>query len=193
KVLSWAYCLKELCNPFLDHHQIIQALPVVAVTTTSGTGSHVTQASVISDLKLHEKMTFFHSSLFPKVSIIDPEIMITVPKKVTAATGFDALCHAIESYFNPRASMLTKILSLQSIEIIVETLPKLIHDPKNLNYREKLAYADTLSGICLSNAGAEAPHPIGEIINGYFPELSHGETLAFVYPTYFKHVISIIP
>jgi len=193
KKKSWELLFKSLSNPFSDGNPLIQSLPLIAITTTSGTGSHITQASVISDLNNNEKNTLFHSTLFPNECIVDPELMNTVPSHVTSATGFDALCHAFESFLNPNASRLTRTLSLQSMNIIVQTLPKLIRDINNQEYRELMAYADTLSGICLSNAGAEAPHPIGEIINGYIPELSHGETLAFVYPSYCKYIIDIIP
>ena len=193
KEFTWEFCFEEFSNPFLDNDETIQALPVLAINTTAGTGSQVTQAAVITNTLKNEKNTLFHSCLFPKLSIIDPELMVTVPRKITAITGFDALSHAIESYFNPRASMLSTTLSLQAITLIVQTLPKAINDLENIVWREKLAYADYLAGICLSNAGAEAPHPIGEIINGYYPLLAHGETLAFVYPSFFKNVSTKIP
>lgn len=191
--LSWEYCFDELSNPFSDSDNTVNVLPIIAVTTTSGTGSQLTQAAVISDESENSKMTIFHSNLFPRISFVDPELMVTVPKRVTSITGFDALSHAMESYFNPRASRLTTPLSLQAIEEIVTVLPKAIGDLKNVAYRERLAYADCLAGIGLSNAGAEAPHPIGEIINGFYPELSHGETLAFIYPAYLEYISDIIP
>ncbi|WP_049682365.1 iron-containing alcohol dehydrogenase [Peribacillus loiseleuriae] len=190
---TWESSFREFSDPFHDHDQSVKALPIVTITTTSGTGSQVTQAAVVTDTERKEKLTLFHSCLFPRVSIVDPELMITVPEKSTATTGFDAMCHAIESYFNPRATKLTETLSLQAISIIVEALPLVMKDLENVSLREKLAYADTLAGICLSNAGAEAPHPIAETINGYFPDLAHGETLSFVYPNYLKHVSTIIP
>lgn len=190
---SWEYCFKEFSDPFLDRDATVKALPVVTITTTSGTGSHVTQAAVITDSEKKEKLTLFHTCLFPKESFVDPELMITVPQKATAATGFDAMCHAMESYFNPRSTRLTETLSFQAITIIVDTLPLVLKDLANIEYREKLAYADTLAGICLSNAGAEAPHPIAETINGYLPDLAHGETLAFIYPHYLKHASNVIP
>lgn len=190
---SWDYCFNECSDPFQDKDEAIKALPILAITTTSGTGSHVTQAAVITDVENNDKLTIFHSSLFPKESFVDPELMVSVPKHVTAVTGFDALSHALESYLNPRASLFTETLSLHSISLIAQVLPNVIDDLGNLEYREKLAYADTLSGICLSNAGAEAPHPIGEIINGYYPDLAHGETLAFVYPSFMKHVSHVKP
>ncbi|GGP07717.1 iron-containing alcohol dehydrogenase [Oceanobacillus neutriphilus] len=192
-VLGWEACFQRFSDPFAANAEAVAALPVMAITTTSGTGSQVTQAAVITDSESKDKMTIFHPDLIPAIGLIDPELMLTVPKKVTAITGFDALSHAMESYLNPRASVLTKYLSLQAIEMVVNALPELLHDLHNMELREKLAYADTIAGICLSNAGAEAPHPIGEMINGYYPELAHGETLAFVYPAYFDYVSGIVP
>ncbi|MEH7502487.1 iron-containing alcohol dehydrogenase [Neobacillus drentensis] len=190
---SWDYCFNEFSDPFSDRDETVRALPVITITTTSGTGSHITQAAVVTDSEKKEKLTLFHSSLVPKESFVDPELMITVPQKATAATGFDAMCHAMESFFNPRSTRFTELLSKEAITIIAETLPLLLKDLANIVYRKKLAYADTLAGICLSNAGAEAPHPIAETINGFLPELSHGETLAFVYPNYLKHASNVIP
>ncbi|MCT1901963.1 iron-containing alcohol dehydrogenase [Oceanobacillus sojae] len=193
RALSWEECFQRLSDPFADNAEATAALPVIAITTTSGTGSQVTQAAVITDSESKGKMTIFHPDLIPDIGLIDPELILTVPKRATAITGFDALSHAMESYLNPRASVLTKSLSLQAIEMIVDALPELLNDLQNMELREKLAYADTIAGICLSNAGAEAPHPVGEMINGYYPELAHGETLAFVYPAYFDYVSGIVP
>ena len=87
------------------------SLPFLAVSTTSGTGSQCTQAAVVSDTKIKKKLSF-HLDLFPKAAIIDPELMLTVPDRVTAATGFDAFTHAFESYLGGRTSPLTEQLSL---------------------------------------------------------------------------------
>lgn len=193
EALSWEECFQRFSDPFANNAEAAEMLPVIAITTTSGTGSQVTQAAVITDSESNDKMTIFHPGLIPEIGLIDPELMLTVPKRATAITGFDALSHAMESYLNPRASNLTKSLSLQAIEMIVDALLELLNDLQNMELRKKLAYADTVAGICLSNAGAEAPHPIGEIINGYYPDLAHGETLAFVYPTYFDYVSGIAP
>ena len=168
-------------------------LPFIAVSTTSGTGSQCTQAAVISDNKKKEKITLFHLDLFPKVAIIDPELMTSVPASVTAATGFDAFTHAFESYLGGRTSPLTRQMSLEAIQLVIENLPRAIQQPKNIEYRTQLAWADTLAGMCLSNGGADLPHPLGEIIGGICPRIAHGETLAMVYPSFLEYKKNIAP
>ena len=186
-IISWVKVFNSYNHPFNYVASKKHTLPFIAVSTTSGTGSQCTQAAVISDNKKKEKITLFHLDLFPKVAIIDPELMTSVPAGVTAATGFDAFTHAFESYLGGRTSPLTRQMSLEAIELVVENLPKAIQQPKNIEYRTQLAWADTLAGMCLSNGGADLPHPLGEIIGGICPRIAHGETLAMVYPSFLEY------
>ena len=192
-VINWGKALISYDHPFNYIASKQHTLPFIAVSTTSGTGSQCTQAAVISDNQKKEKITLFHLDLFPKVAIIDPELMTSVPKGVTAATGFDAFTHAFESYLGGRTSPLTKQMSFQAIELVIENLPKAIKEPNNIEYRTKLAWADTLAGMCLSNGGADLPHPLGEIIGGICPRIAHGETLAMVYPSFLEYKKNIAP
>ena len=186
-IISWVKVFNSYNHPFNYVASKKHTLPFIAVSTTSGTGSQCTQAAVISDNKKKEKITLFHLDLFPKVAIVDPELMTSVPAGVTAATGFDAFTHAFESYLGVRTSPLTRQMSLEAIELVVENLPKAIQKPKNIEYRTQLAWADTLAGMCLSNGGADLPHPLGEIIGGICPRIAHGETLAMVYPSFLEY------
>ena len=192
-VINWGKALISYDHPFNYVASKQHTLPFIAVSTTSGTGSQCTQAAVISDNQKKEKITLFHLDLFPKVAIIDPELMTSVPKGVTAATGFDAFTHAFESYLGGRTSPLTKQMSFQAIELVIENLPKAIKEPNNIEYRTQLACADTLAGMCLSNGGADLPHPLGEIIGGICPRIAHGETLAMVYPSFLEYKKNIAP
>ncbi len=192
-VINWGKALISYDHPFNYVASKQHTLPFIAVSTTSGTGSQCTQAAVISDNQKKEKITLFHLDLFPKVAIIDPELMTSVPEGVTAATGFDAFTHAFESYLGSRTSPLTKQMSFQAIELVIENLPKAIKEPNNVEYRTQLAWADTLAGMCLSNGGADLPHPLGEIIGGICPRIAHGETLAMVYPSYLEYKKNISP
>ena len=192
-VINWGKALIFYDHPFNYVASKQHTLPFIAVSTTSGTGSQCTQAAVISDNQKKEKITLFHLDLFPKVAIIDPELMTSVPAGVTAATGFDAFTHAFESYLGGRTSPLTKQMSFQAIELVIENLPKAIKEPNNIEYRTKLAWADTLAGMCLSNGGADLPHPLGEIIGGICPRIAHGETLAMVYPSFLEYKKNIAP
>jgi len=185
--VDWEDAIEKYSNPFAVGKSPDSALPFVAVSTTSGTGSQSTQAAVVTDTANKNKVTIFHSGLFPSVSIIDPELMLTVPAHVTASTGFDAFTHAFESYLGNLTSPLTERMSLQAIKIVFDYLPKAIEDPSDIEARTQLAWADTLAGMCLANGGAQLPHPLGEIIGGICPRVAHGETLAIVYPEFLKY------
>lgn len=185
--VDWADAIEKYSNPFAIGKSPDSALPFVAVSTTSGTGSQSTQAAVVTDTANKNKVTIFHSGLFPSVSIIDPELMLSVPAHVTAATGFDAFTHAFESYLGNLTSPLTESMSLQAIKIVFDYLPKAIENPSDIEARTQLAWADTLAGMCLANGGAQLPHPLGEIIGGICPRVPHGETLAIVYPEFLKY------
>jgi alcohol dehydrogenase class IV len=161
-------------------------LPIIAVTTTSGTGSHTTKYAVFTNPDLKVKSTIVNEAVFPKAAIVDPELMRTMPAFVSATTGFDAFTHAFESYTNIHANPLIDQLALVSMEIIVKTLEKAIENPDNLEYRTLLATADTLSGICIANVGTTLPHSIGQPISGKCPWVSHGQSLALVYPEFLK-------
>jgi alcohol dehydrogenase class IV len=157
-------------------------LPVVAISTTSGTGSQVTQVSVITNLAERDKSALYHDHCFPKVCIVDPELMMTVPKQVTAPTGFDVFCHAFESTLNPGAGAYVELLAWEAISIVAEKLPILLDDLQNIEAREKMAWADTLAGLCIANAGVTLPHGMAMAIGGMYPYVAHGESLAIVYP-----------
>ena len=182
--IDWDALFATGSNPFIQHEVVSQKkLPLILVPTTSGTGSQVTQAAVIS--RGVEKETIFHQDNFADECIIDPELMKTLPSRITASTGFDAFTHAFESYISKKASVMTEIQGLKAMELVIENLPKALADGLNSEYREKLAIADTFAGSSLANAGAAAPHPLGEIIGG-LTHISHGETLAIVFPAFIK-------
>lgn len=165
--------------PFSD-----TVLPIISVPTTSGTGSQVTQAAVIS--RGEDKLTFYHPCLFSKECILDSELTLTLPNRITSSTGFDAFTHAFESYINPRASVYSEMDSLKAMQLVVENLPKALKDPKNIEYRKNLSMADTLAGRALANSGASAPHPLSELIGGIV-HMAHGEALAVVFPPFIKY------
>ncbi|MGB5849794.1 MAG: iron-containing alcohol dehydrogenase [Ignavibacteriaceae bacterium] len=161
-----------------------KTLPVIAISTTSGTGSQVTQVAVITNTKERNKSAIFNPIIYPKVAIVDPELMLTVPEKVTAATGFDAFCHSFESILHPNSSPYTDTLGWEAIEIVINTLPALVKDLTDLEARKKMAYADTLAGLCIANAGVTLPHGVGMAISGLYPHIAHGDSLALIYPPF---------
>lgn len=182
--ISWEELFSRFSSPY-EYYETYSAgaLPLLCIPTTSGTGSQVTQAAVITRGK--EKITFYHQDLFSKECIIDPNLMRTLPARITAATGFDAFTHAFESYCNPHASAYSRMDSMEAMRLIIENLPAVLAQPDDIERRGSMALADTLAGRALANAGAGAPHPLSEIIGG-ITHLPHGEALAVVFPAYVK-------
>jgi|WetSurMetagenome_2_1015567.scaffolds.fasta_scaffold40901_3 alcohol dehydrogenase class IV len=176
---SWDYLFYKEPQP--DPSKLI---PVIAVSTTSGTGSQVTQVAVITNSKLRDKSALYNNILYPQVCIVDPELMLSVPEFVTATTGFDVLCHAFESSINPGTGAYVDLLAWEAISIVAEYLPKILADLKDVEAREKMAWADTLAGLCIANAGVTLPHGMGMAIGGMYPNVAHGEALAIVYPAF---------
>jgi len=161
-----------------------KTLPIIAVSTTSGSGSQVTQVAVMTQTQTKTKSAIYNSIVYPKVAIVDPDLMRTLPRHNTAATGFDAFCHAFESYLHPAASPYTDLLALEAIRIVAEYLPKVLEDGFYMEGREAMAWADTLAGLCIANAGVTLPHGIGMTISGHCPPIMHGESLAVTYPEF---------
>lgn len=161
------------------------ALPILAIPTTSGTGSQCTQAAVITNEETHQKTTVFRQQFFPSEAIIDPKLMATLPYGMSASTAFDAFCHLSESYMMKRLSCISEPMCITGMRMIVDTLPKLKEDAR-LEYREQLAAADTIAGICLANGGGTIPHFLGEILTSWNTRINHGCSLAVVYPKFIE-------
>jgi len=159
-----------------------KTLPVVAVTTTSGTGSQVTQVAVVTNQAERNKSALYNSILFPRVAIVDPELMLSMPAYITATTGFDAFTHAFESFINPNGSPYTDVLAYEALKIIIQNLPETVTNGSNLENRSRMAWADTLAGLSIANAGVTLPHGIAMAMSGLYPHVAHGQALASVYP-----------
>ena len=176
--ISWDYLF------YRDTQPTEKTLPIIAVSTTSGTGSQVTQVAVVTNTAGRDKSALYHSRLFPDVCIVDPELALTVPKHMTAATGFDAFCHAFESTLHPNASAYGDLLAWEVIETVAGNLPFLLKHLDNIDARSRMAYADTLAGLCIANAGVTLPHGVGMAVSGMYPHVAHGEALAVIYPAF---------
>ena len=159
-----------------------KTLPTIAISTTSGTGSQVTQVAVVTNTASRDKSALYNNILYPRVSIVDPELMTTLPDFVTATTGFDVFCHAFESLIHPNCGAYVKLLAEEALNTVANTLPKILQDPQNIALRSALAWADTLAGLCIANAGVTLPHGMGMAIGGMYPHVAHGQALAIVYP-----------
>jgi len=165
-----------------------KTLPMIQIPTTSGTGSHVTCCSVITDPAKDFKSALWNQDqLFAKVALIDPELMKTVPAAITASTGFDVFTHSFESFINVNASPYTDLLAVESVRLVIENLPTAFKDGGDITARANLAWADTLAGMCIANAGTTLPHAMGQPISGHYPHVSHGQSLAVIYPAFLEY------
>jgi len=178
---AWDYRL------FSDKKITEKRLPIIAITTTSGTGSQVTPVSVVTNSTEKSKFALVDKLLCPKVSIVDPQLMVTVPKHITASTGFDVFTHAFESYIHKDASVYTDMHALEAIKRVVKYLSVVLEDGSNKEARTEMAWADTLAGLCISNAGTTLPHGIGMAIGGHVPNIMHGQVLAIMYPEFMRY------
>ncbi len=151
-------------------------LPIVAIPTTSGTGSEVTPYAVLNNPDLKEKSTIFSDRILPKISIVDPELMVSMPAQLTALTGIDAFSHALESYINIRANSFSKMVAKEAIKIAANCLPMAVSNGKNLEAREKMSWAATLAGIAIAHVGPVLPHALGQPVSG-FTGAPHGGTI----------------
>ncbi len=159
-------------------------LPIVAISTTSGTGTQTSKVSVFTNTADKDKSAMWNDNLLCRAAIVDPELMLSLPARVTAATGFDVFTHTFESYINDTAQPYVDLLALDAIRRVATWLPRVMDNLKDLEGREQLAWADTLAGICLANVGTTLPHAAGQPISGHYPQVSHGESLALIYPAF---------
>lgn len=164
-----------------------KTLPIIAVSTTSGTGSQVTQVAVVTNTENRDKSAIYNSIIYPKVAVVDPELMLTVPAHITASTGFDVFCHSFESMLCPNNSAYINMMARVAISLVLKYLPTAVDNGSDLEARTSLAWADTLAGLCIANAGVTLPHGIGMAISGRYPHVMHGESLALNYPAFSRY------
>jgi alcohol dehydrogenase len=171
------------CAEYLHGRELVspQALPIVAIPTTAGTGSEMNRSAILTDPAIPHKDAVRSDHLFPRVALVDPELTLESPADVTAQTGFDALAHAVESYVSPRSQPLGDALALEAVAGVVAALPRALAQPHDLLARERLALAATSMGYNLSCVGTCLPHRLDKPLCAMFPRLSHGQAIAFLY------------
>lgn len=173
-----------------DRPVLKDPLPVVAITTTAGTGTEADPWTVITKAETNEKIGGGYDKTFPVLSIVDPEIMRTVPPKLTAYQGFDALFHSTEGYLNKKASPISDLYALKAIEYIGKSLSKAVRDGNDLHAREEVALANTLSGMVESLSGCTSEHSLAHAISAYHPDFVHGAALLAISRAYYAHFAS---
>ncbi|WP_139651707.1 iron-containing alcohol dehydrogenase [Raoultibacter phocaeensis] len=174
---------------------ILQAAPVVAISTTAGTGTETDPYSVITNVETGEKLDFAADVLYPAVSIIDPELMVSLPEDQTIYQGIDALFHAAECAITNRAeNRLVDVFAQESISHVLTWLPVVVKEPGNIEGRTMLAYAaDICSGYTQSLINTTSHHIIAQTIGGMFPSVPHGASLIMIAEEYYKRIAAFVP
>jgi alcohol dehydrogenase len=167
-------------------------LPLIAVPTTSGTGSEVTRSSVINDTNRQIKVSLRDWAIAPRIAIVDPELTLGLPPLLTASTGMDALTHAIEAYTCNRATPISDGLALHAMRLIGPNLPIAVADGANRVAREQMMLGSTIAGMAFSNSDVAAVHCIAEALGGRY-DTPHGIANSTFLPWIFAHDASADP
>ena len=166
-------------------------LPVIAIPTTAGTGSEVDQWGVITNDETNEKIGCGGmESLFPVIAIVDPELMRSVPSKLTTFQGFDALFHSTEGYISQYANIMSEMVEIAAIENIGKYLPRAVEDPHDMVARERVAFASTMSGYSMVVSTCISKHAIEHAMSALHSNLPHGAGLIMISEEYYKLIIN---
>jgi alcohol dehydrogenase len=155
--------------------------PFVAINTTAGTASEMTRFCIITNTSTHVKMAIVDWRCTPNVAINDPVLMVGKPPALTAATGMDALTHAVEAYVSTAATPITDACAIKAIELIAEYLRPAVANGQNLDARDKMAYAEFLAGMAFNNASLGYVHAMAHQLGGLY-NLPHGVCNAILLP-----------
>lgn len=158
-----------------------RSLPLIAVPTTAGTGSEVTKVTVIIDTENDVKLMISHPAFLPAAAIVDPMLTLSCPPSVTAATGVDALCHAIEAFISRRAQPVTDTWALKAIELIMNNLRLAFQHKDHIEARTEMALASMLAGAAFSNSSVTLVHGMSRPIGAMF-HVPHGVSNAMLLP-----------
>ncbi|QYJ94922.1 L-threonine dehydrogenase [Shewanella spartinae] len=156
-------------------------LPLVAINTTAGTASEMTRFCIITDEARHIKMAIVDKHTTPILSVNDPELMLLKPAGLTAATGMDALTHAIEAYVSIAANPITDACAIKAIELIKGNLVEAVENGQSLEARDQMAYAQFLAGMAFNNASLGYVHAMAHQLGGFY-DLPHGVCNALLLP-----------
>ncbi|MFM2478911.1 L-threonine dehydrogenase [Celerinatantimonas sp. MCCC 1A17872] len=156
-------------------------LPLISINTTAGTASEMTRFCIITDEVRHVKMAIVDTNVTPILSVNDPKLMAGMPPALTAATGMDALTHAVEAYVSTAATPITDACAIKAIEIIRDYLREAVHNGSNMQAREQMAYAQFMAGMAFNNASLGYVHAMAHQLGGFY-DLPHGVCNAVLLP-----------
>ena len=174
--------MQSLVNP---------VLPWIAITTTAGTGSEVDQWGVVTNPATNEKIGCGGmDSLFPVLAVVDPELMATVPATFTAYQGFDALFHSTEGFISKANSLMSDMVQLAAIENVGKYLARAVRDGSDMEARERMAFANTMSGYSMVVGACTSEHAMEHAMSAYHGNLPHGAGLIMLSKEYYTHFVN---
>ncbi len=166
--------------------------PLITINTTAGTASEMTSFTIITDTKRHIKMAIVDPRITPDIAVNDPELMVSMPPALTAATGMDALTHAVEAYVSTMATPTTDAAAIKAIELISKYLPEAVAHGEDVRTRDMMAHAEYLAGIAFNNASLGYVHSMAHQLGGYY-NLPHGVCNAILLPYVEMYNKQVVP
>ncbi len=160
--------------------------PVVAIPTTAGTGSEVTKWTIITDSERRRKMAIGHEYLMPVMAVLDPGITVSMPRRITAATGMDALTHAIEAYISDKANFMADIWALKAIQLLTKNILPATYNPTNIDARAGMLYGQMFAGLAFNNSSVALVHAMSRPLGAYYG-IPHGEANAVLLPAVLEY------
>jgi len=177
----------ERMEDYHDGKKVVPAdhIPVIAIPTTSGTGSEVTSVAVLTNRKTGKKAPVVSDSFYPKVALIDPEITLSLPPYMTASTGIDVLCHAVEGYWSRGHQPICDALAIHAIKLVLQNLVNACHNGKDKEAREKLSEASVIAGLAFSLPKTTACHACSFPLTNIY-HIPHGEACGLTLDYFIK-------
>lgn len=178
---AWDYAS---CNP--EKKAFESSLPILAIPTTAGTGSETTAVAVITNKQIRSKGAVVSPAILPRVAIVDPELMKSMPPGLTASTGADALGHALEAFMSIRCTPFVERMAPEAIRLIWENLPVAYKDGSNMLARANMAWASTVAGIMLAQSGTTGNHALAQALGARL-HIPHGLGVAIGTPLFLEY------
>ena len=171
---------------------VTDALPLIAVPTTAGTGSEVGWGAVLSDHAANAKIAIFGSPMFPRLALVDPVLTYTVPPAVTASTGLDVIAHSLDAMCSVRANPVSDGLAVRAAKLAFENLEAAFRDGSDAVARERMAMASTIAGYAFSNTGTTGSHACSYLLTAKY-HIPHGEACALTLDAWFRKDAAVRP
>jgi len=185
KAVAFLARQKHGVNDFLENsfHDVVSGIPFIGIPTTSGTGSEVTPWATFWDKQKKKKYSISHELMFAKYAIVDPQLTLGLPPKVTASTGFDAISHSLEAFWSRFSNPVSDIFAVKSIYLAMANLTEAVENPMNIEARSAMSKASLYAGLAFSNTKTTAVHSVSYPMTLYY-DIPHGVACALLLPEF---------